>query len=85
MANDCMITTIDNPYDPFEQFTSWRLFDIEKEYYTCEHLARLLKPLDGLSEKEINDEIDRAMDVMIDTDILNIYKKVYSNASKTQD
>ena len=27
MAKKCMLTTIDNPFDPFEQFTSWLLFD----------------------------------------------------------
>lgn len=30
MAKKCMLTTIDNPFDPFEQFTSWLLFDEEK-------------------------------------------------------
>ena len=23
MASKCMLTTVDNPFDPFEQFTSW--------------------------------------------------------------
>ena len=29
MASKCMLTTVDNPFDPFEQFTSWLLFDEE--------------------------------------------------------
>ena len=29
---NCMLTTFDNPFDPFEQFTSWFLFDTEKGY-----------------------------------------------------
>ena len=28
------LTTVDNPFDPFEQFTSWLLFDKEKGYNT---------------------------------------------------
>ena len=27
-----MLTTIDNPFDPIEQFTSWFMFDNEKGY-----------------------------------------------------
>ncbi len=27
----CAITTIDNPYDPFEQFADWFAFDEENE------------------------------------------------------
>lgn len=77
MFNDSMLTTIDNPYDPFEQFTSWRLFDIEKGYFTCEHLARIVNLTDDLSDKEVNDEIDRAMNEIIKLDPLNIYKRVY--------
>lgn len=30
MTNDCRLTTFDNPFDPFEQFTQWFLFDVEK-------------------------------------------------------
>ena len=71
-----MLTTFDNPFDPFEQFTSWFLFDVEKGYYTCSHLARIAQFSDDLSEKEMNDEIDRAMDEIIEHDFLNIYKKV---------
>ena len=76
MENECMLTTIDNPFDPFEQFTSWFLFDVEKGYNTCGYLARIVKLSDDMSQKEQEDEIERAIDEIIKYDFLNIYKKV---------
>ena len=74
--NECMLTTFDNPFDPFEQFIQWRLFDIEKGYYTCEYLARTVQFSDDMSQKEIDLENERAIDYIIKIDPLNIYKKV---------
>ena len=71
-----MLTTFDNPFDPFEQFTSWFMFDVEKGYNTCSKLARIAKTSDRFSEKENSDEIEKAIDEIIKYDFLNIYKKV---------
>ena len=76
MQNEFMLTTIDNPFDPFEQFTSWFLFDVEKGYYSCSRLARIANLSDELSEKEVDEEIERAIDEIIKYDFTNIYKKV---------
>ena len=73
---DYMLTTVDNPYDPFEQFTLWNLFDVEKGYNTCSRLARIAHTSDEFSEKENEEEMERAMDEIIQYDILDIYKKV---------
>jgi hypothetical protein len=71
-----MLTTFDNPYDPFEQFTSWFLFDVEKGYNTCSYLGRIARTSDQLSEEENELEIERAIDEIIKYDFRNIYKKV---------
>ena len=76
MSNICAITTIDNPYDPFEQFTQWFLFDVEKGYNTCGYLGRIARTSDQLTDDENNQEIERAIDEIIKHDVLNIYKKV---------
>lgn len=76
MNQECMLTTFDNPFDPFDQFTSWFLFDVEKGYNSCSRLARIAKLSDELSEKEANEEIERAIDEIIKYDFMNIYKKV---------
>jgi len=71
-----MLTTFDNPYDPFEQFDSWYMFDQDKGYNTCSYLARIARTSDQLSEEENELEIERAIDEIIKYDFRNIYKKV---------
>lgn len=71
-----MLTTFDNPYDPFEQFSSWFLFDVEKGYNTCSYLGRIAKFSDEMTTKEEDEEVERAIDEIIKYDFMNIYKKV---------
>ena len=71
-----MLTTFDNPYDPFEQFDSWYLFDVEKGYNTCDLLGRIARTSEQLSDVENDEEIERAIDEIIKYDFINIYKKV---------
>ena len=76
MENEIAITTIDNPFDPFEQFTSWFMFDMEKGYYSCSKVARIANFSDDMSQKEIDEENERAIDELIKYDFLDVYKKV---------
>ena len=71
----CRLTTFDNPYDPFTQFDLWFAFDVEKGYYSCSRLARVAKISEEMTEKEVSEEIERAIDEIIQYDFLNIYKK----------
>ena len=80
--NNVMLTTIDNPYDPFDEFISWFMFDIEKGYNSCGYLARIVKISDDMTQKEENEAIEKAIDEIILYNPLNIYKKVRKNASK---
>lgn len=79
-TNECMLTTFDNPYNPFEQFNLWFLFDVEKGYNSCSKLARIAQTSDEMSEKEVNEEIERAIDEIIKYDFMNVYKKVKKSA-----
>ena len=76
MAKRIGITTFDNPYDPFDQFTVWFLFDVEKGYNTCSYLGRIANLYEDMTQKEEDEEVERAIDQIIENDFLNIYKKV---------
>lgn len=82
MSNVCMLTTVDNPFDPFEQFTSWFMFDVEKGYNSCSYLDRIAKFSDDMSQAEIDAETERAIDEIIIMNPLGIYKKVRKNDKK---
>ena len=73
------LTTIDNPFNPFTDFTKWFLYDIEKGYYSCAYLARIARTSNQLSDAENLNEIERAIDEIIRLDFMGIYKKVYED------
>lgn len=79
MENVYMLTTFDNPYNPFDQFTAWLLYDQEKGYNTCSYLARIAKIDNEMTQAEVDAETNRAIDEIIKYDFLNIYKKVWRN------
>ena len=76
MLREASITTIDNPFNPFDDFTSWLMFDCEKGYYTSSKIARLTELTEDMTEKEENEEVERAIDRLIEIDPLDIYIKL---------
>ena len=71
-----MLSTIDNPYDPFDDFKNWFLFDVQHGYNSCAYLARIAQTSDQFTEKEMNEEIEKAIDEIIELDFMNVYVKV---------
>ena len=76
MSAKCMLTTFDNPYDPFKNYTSWLMCDIERGHGCCELLGRVARISDTLTPEENDKEVERAIDEIIKYDFQNIYKKV---------
>lgn len=76
MSSDVMLTTTDNPYDPFTQFDEWYQYDEAKGYCTCGYLARIARTSPELPEEEEVDAIEAAIDDILRINPLGIYKKV---------
>lgn len=71
-----MLTTVDNPYDPFIDFDDWYRFDQEHNYFSCEKLAEILPDLNDSNEVESVRITEAAIDYIVKNDPLNIYTKV---------
>ena len=70
------LTTVDNPFNPFKDFKSWFLFDVEKGYNSCGYLGHIARTSDLLSDEENNREVERAIDEIVRLDFTNKYVKV---------
>lgn len=76
MATEYMLSTIDNPFDPFDDFMNWFRFDMEKGYNTCGYLARVSKVSSELTEEENIEENNRAISEILKTDPTGLYLRV---------
>ena len=71
-----MLTTIDNPYDPFVYFDEWNEYDMRKGYHTLSFLARIVVSSPELSETLQEEAVEVAIDEIIFENINGKYKKV---------
>lgn len=69
------VTTIDNPFDPFEESENWKRFDEEKGYFTSNLIARIANVDDEMSDDAYNFMIEQAVDEIVRFNTLGIYKK----------
>ena len=70
------LTTVDNPYDPLDEFRKWYNYDVVHGYKSCVYLARIAHTSDKFTEEENSEELERAIDEIIKYDFRKIYKKV---------
>lgn len=82
LTQEYRITTIDNPFDPFEDFVNWYLHDVMLGYNTCEHVAKLTKNSDYFSDEEERININEAQEKIISTFSWRNYTRIYRNNKK---
>ncbi len=71
-----MLTTYDNPYDPFTRFDEWFVWDAAHGYHTPGLLARIVLTSDDLSESDQHLAIQQAIDEIVQENVLGFHKKV---------
>ena len=73
---ESMLTTVDNPYNPFTHFDEWYAFDMAAGYFSSALLARIVRTSDDLSEADQSLAIEQAIDEVVRENVLGIYRKV---------
>lgn len=84
MARKCMITTIDNKFDPFTDYDNWLKYDTDPFVgpNVTALLGRIAKTSEDLPDSLNEMEIERAIDEIISEDVLGIYVKVFDSNEK---
>lgn len=77
---DYMLTTIDNPFDPFTRFDEWNVWDQSHGYNSLSLLARVVKTSDELSEADQNQAINDAIDEIVSENVSGMHTKAYEKS-----
>lgn len=75
--DDYMLSTEDNPFNPYTQWEQWYAFDETAGYHTSAYLARVVVSSSELSEADQDLAISDAIDEIIDLNLTGNYIKVY--------
>jgi hypothetical protein len=77
-----MLTTVDNPFDPFAEFDEWLAYDISMGYNTSSFLDRIAKVSDDLSDPDQALAVQRAIDEILEENVSGMWRKVSRTSVK---
>lgn len=77
-----MLTTIDNPFNPFTKFIDWYAFDERKGYNSSSLLARIANVSDDLGQNLNEEETENAIDAILEMDFDGIYERFYEDGTR---
>jgi hypothetical protein len=75
-SGEYMLTTMDNPYDPFTQFDEWYVWDVSHGYHSAAFLARVAQTSEDLSEADQRSAIQAAIHQICQENVSGIHRKV---------
>ncbi|WNN94592.1 hypothetical protein SEA_LEWANDO_89 [Arthrobacter phage Lewando] len=80
-----MLTTHDNPYNPFTHYREWYRWDTDHGYHSAAYLARITITSDELSEADQELAIEQAITEILIEDPLLIYKRVTKESQEVSE
>lgn len=74
-----MLSTIDNPFNPFTDYDEWYAYDVQHNHDCCGIVAHLAKTSDAYLDEENSYEIQKAIDWFVKNNLEGIYCKVFAH------
>jgi hypothetical protein len=71
-----MLTTIDNPHNPFTHFDEWYAYDEAAGHHTSSFLGRIVITSPELSDADQDAAIEAAIDEIVKINTSGMYRKV---------
>jgi len=71
-----MLTTVDNPFSPFDDYQAWYAFDERHGYQSASLLARIAMVSDDLSESDQIKAIEDAIEEILAENVTGMFRKV---------
>ena len=68
-----MLTTVDNPYNPHDDYDKWMMWDQDHGYFTSEYLARLAQIDEEMDDESQEAVIKQAQKEIVEADASNTY------------
>lgn len=76
-SEEIMLTTVDNPFDPFSEFDDWLSFDTEKGYNSCGLIDRVAYFSPNISKADQELSIINAIKEIVKHNVYGVHKIAY--------
>ena len=78
---EALLTTVDNPWDPFDEFAEWYTEDLrlareQNRRSSAGYLAIIMANSGDVSDNEFNQVMNDAIDEIVELDLSGTFKKV---------
>lgn len=85
--SEVMLTTTDNPYNPFDNFDTWYAYDgllarQQGRPQVCSYLARIARTSSQMTEEMEQRAIETAIDEIVEFNITGKYRKITEEEAK---
>jgi hypothetical protein len=81
---DTMLSTYDNPFNPFTHYKEWDAYDRQLGYHTSALLARVAIVSDQLSEVDYALAVEQAIDEIVKENVSGMHRKVTRPVDKAE-